>query len=69
MNGEILKCYKCDGKGLVTSWSFGVKEPDECGNCGGSGLNWIYPSGVIAKYYSGPLCGRVAKSKTNQQTL
>ncbi len=58
MNGYQIECVWCSGHGLTTSWSFGVKEPDECGMCGGSGRNWQYPSGAIAKYYSGPLIGR-----------
>jgi hypothetical protein len=43
-------------------WSFGVKEPDECPDCGGSGANWQYPGGTIAVCYGGPLLGRMAKA-------
>jgi len=57
--GHHIKCDTCDGKGMRTIWSFGVKEPDECPDCGGSGLNWLYPHGAIARYYAGPLIGRV----------
>lgn len=56
--GEHIKCVWCDGHGVKASWSFGVMEPDECRMCGGSGLNWKYPGGAIAKYYAGPLIGR-----------
>lgn len=53
-SGSQIRCANCDGKGLVTTWSFGVKEPDECRDCGGSGMNWRYPSGAIARHYAGP---------------
>lgn len=56
--GSPIKCVRCDGHGFVTTWSFGVKEPDECIDCLGSGTNWQYPKGAIAKFYSGPLIGR-----------
>lgn len=59
INGQHIKCHTCGGHGLVTSWSYGVNEPDECPTCGGSGSIWQYRSGVIAMYYSGPLLGRV----------
>lgn len=58
MNGKQIKCDRCAGYGMVASWQFGVKEPDECSDCGGSGVLWLYPSGTLAKYYSGPLLGR-----------
>lgn len=53
-NGEFVKCANCDGHGAITVWSFGVKEPDECRSCGGSGRNWRYPSGKVASHYGGP---------------
>lgn len=55
--GKSIPCARCGGHGLVSSWSFGVKEPDECGDCGGSGSNWLYPSGIVARFYSGPFIG------------
>ena len=58
--GRSIRCVRCGGHGLVTVWSFGVQEPDECADCGGSGTNWRYPRGAIARYYSGPLIGREA---------
>ena len=58
MNGKPISCALCGGAGYRTVWSFGVKEPDECRDCGGSGQNWLYPNGAIARYYSGPLIGR-----------
>jgi len=58
MAGEFIKCSRCDGHGFRSVWSFGVKEPDECPDCGGSGRNWKYPGGAIARYYGGPLLGR-----------
>jgi len=58
LRGRFIQCDRCDGHGIVTSWSFGVKEPDECPECCGSGRNWRYPSGLIAKHYGGPFIGR-----------
>lgn len=58
MNGKHIVCVSCDGHGYRTTWSFGVKEPDECGSCGGTGKHWRYPGGAIARYYGGPLVGR-----------
>lgn len=57
-NGHSIECSVCGGKGIVTQWSFGVKEPDECEWCFGSGKNWQYPRGAIAKHYGGPLIGK-----------
>lgn len=58
MRGKQCRCSRCGGHGLVTVWSFGVKEPEECEDCGGSGSLWVYPSGLLAKWYGGPLMGR-----------
>lgn len=59
LNGKQISCSTCDGHGMRSVWSFGgVKEPDECQDCGGSGRNWQYPRGAIARYYGGPLIGR-----------
>lgn len=62
MRGRSIQCARCAGKGMRTVWSFGVKEPDECPDCGGSGANWQYPGGALAVYYGGPLLGRMAKA-------
>lgn len=51
--GEV-PCYGCSGHGMVTSWSFGVKEPDECKYCGGSGSLYKYKNGAYAMYRGGP---------------
>lgn len=53
VNGKHITCSRCDGKGVVASWTFDGPMPDECPDCGGSGLNWAYASGAIAKYYTG----------------
>lgn len=58
LSGKHISCARCDGAGYRTVWSFGVKEPDECPDCGGSGRNWQYPRGAIAAYYGGPFIGR-----------
>lgn len=57
-NGKQIRCSTCDGHGFRSVWSFGVKEPDECPDCGGSGRNWQYSRGAVARYYGGPLIGR-----------
>lgn len=54
MNGKSIQCACCGGHGLIDTGEL----PNECGNCGGSGRNWQYPRGAIARYYSGPLLGR-----------
>lgn len=48
-----LTCHTCAGHGLV-----GHQIPDECPTCGGAGTIIQYRSGVLAKYYTGPLLGR-----------
>jgi DnaJ-class molecular chaperone len=60
INGRSIQCVSCSGHGIKAAWQFGVLEPDECSMCGGSGRNWQYPGGAVAKYYSGPLVGRAA---------
>lgn len=55
-----VHCVRCDGKGLVSSWSFGVKEPDECPDCCGAGVNWQYDNGMVARYRGGPFVGRAS---------
>jgi hypothetical protein len=59
VNGKYIVCINCSGSGLVLSM---CGEPDECRECGGSGKNWQYPGGAIARYYSGPFIGRDAKA-------
>jgi DnaJ-class molecular chaperone len=57
MNGQPIQCSRCSGHGLVRCFHE-HDYPDECPDCGGSGKNWRYPRGAIARYYSGPLIGR-----------
>ena len=52
--GHSIRCANCGGHGLVLDMA---GEPDECRDCFGSGRNWQYPRGAIARYYSGPLIG------------
>lgn len=63
MPGHRIKCTTCDGHGQVRSWSFGVEEPDECRDCGGSGVNWQYPRGAVAQYFGGPFLGLIPASQ------
>lgn len=57
LTGWDIECANCGGHGLVVDTH---GEPDECAQCGGSGSNWQYPKGAIARYYGGPLIGRLA---------
>ena len=50
--GERITCPNCSGHGIVDR---SYHDPDECRYCGGSGLIWKYRSGVLARYYGGPL--------------
>lgn len=54
-DGKSIVCWACDGHGIIDA---GYHNPDECGQCNGSGANWQYTGGAVAKYYSGPLIGR-----------
>ena len=62
--GGYVTCVACGGAGIVFTWSFGVKEPDECSGCYGSGRNWRYRNGMIAKHYAGPFVGRDPQPET-----
>ena len=50
--GGWIDCGCCAG----VEW--GGDYPRECDRCGGAGRIWRYPSGVLAWWYGGPLCGR-----------
>ena len=61
ITAKLIKCQRCDGHGQVAG---GPNYPDECPDCGGSGVVVRYPSGAIAKYVGGPfLSGRPARQK------
>lgn len=47
-----IKCFACDGHGMVDR---GYHDPDECSHCGGSGEIVRYSNGSLAKYYGGPM--------------
>jgi len=55
VNGKSIVCARCRGIGVVGTWDGFSQIPDECADCGGSGSNWQYSGGAIARYYSGPL--------------
>lgn len=61
MKGKQITCASCDGHGMISDMA---GEPDECRDCGGSGLNWRYPKGAIARYYGGPLIGKDVPHET-----
>ena len=69
MAGQHVQCGHCDGAGWRTVWSFGVKEPDECGTCYGTGRLWRYPSGLLARCYAGPLLGRERSDSARRAAL
>ena len=58
MNGCKIKCDRCDGHGIVQNGNNYDPCPEECADCNGSGNIWRYNSGVLAKYYGGPLIGK-----------
>jgi hypothetical protein len=60
LNGEHIRCWCCGASGLVLDMR---GEPDECGQCDGSGFLWRYSGGAVARYYSGPLIGRMPEPK------
>ncbi len=59
--GRLIPCDDCRGHGLHAEIN---GELDECRACGGSGRNWQYPGGAIARYYGGPLIGRAQSERT-----
>lgn len=56
--GRQIICARCSG--IMQKASAYEPWHEECSDCGGSGHNWQYPKGAIAKYFSGPLIGRAA---------
>lgn len=67
--GHTIKCSGCNGFGLRTVWSFGVKEAEECPHCNGTGANWLYPSGALAQYEGGPLMGRLSQRELVKECM
>lgn len=63
VNGHSIVCISCDGKGLRNAGNPFDPWPEECVWCAGSGKNWQYQSGAIAKYLGGPLIGRATKEQ------
>lgn len=59
--GKEIGCTPCSGSGQI--WQPAEGWSDECAVCGGSGTNWLYPGGAIAKYYSGPLIGKLQENQ------
>ena len=60
--GEWITCWNCGGYGVVSGYTFGGTDftgAKECAKCSSGGM-WRYPSGVLARYPGGPLCGRDA---------
>ena len=57
MNGISIKCLNCRGLGVEQRANTFDISPEECSVCSGSGKNWRYNNGAIAKYYGGPFIG------------
>jgi DnaJ-class molecular chaperone len=55
MNGNSIKCASCGGCGIVQNRNVYDPSPEECDRCAGSGAQWRYSKGAIAKYRGGPL--------------
>lgn len=63
--GKWIRCSSCGGHGLVSGYTLGGTDflgAEECRHCS-SGRIWRYPSGVLALYPGGPLCGRDESAK------
>lgn len=58
-NGKAIQCVTCAGAGIVMHRPVYDPQIEECPDCGGSGLNWEYAKGAIARFYGGPLIGRM----------
>lgn len=66
-DGKSVTCWSCGGHGVVSVYSaMDFEGAGECKDCGGNGVLWLYPSGVIARYKGGPLCGRLTKREMEQ---
>jgi RecJ-like exonuclease len=59
-----IKCGRCDGKGIVASWTFDGPMPDECPDCSGSGQVTEYRNGSLAKWPGGPFLAGATKART-----
>ena len=66
-NGHAITCDRCGGTGIGQRASSYQPWHEECGDCGGSGKNWLYPRGAIAKYFSGPLIGRLPATPSHEE--
>lgn len=62
-SGRQIACVRCNGSGIAEYANSYRPWHEECSDCGGSGSNWRYPRGAIARYYSGPLIGKEPNSR------
>lgn len=67
--GHWIQCIYCGGHGVVFAYTFDGTDflgAKECRRCN-SGRIWRYPSGVLALYPGGPLCGRDDSAKPRKR--
>ena len=58
--GMWILCSSCSGHGQVSWYSQDdFLGPEECYECDGKGVIWLYPNGALAKFKGGPLLGRI----------
>ena len=60
MGVKQISCAACGGHGMYQA-GFDIT-PTMCRECT-YGNQWLYPNGTIAKYYGGPLRGRLTKEE------
>jgi len=59
-----IPCGRCGGCGLVSEYTFGGTDflgAGECPDCGGSGAQWMRPSGHLFMHPGGPAIGSMPK--------
>lgn len=59
-HGEPVLCMKCDGASVDESGKI------ICEVCNGSGENWKYEGGLVAKWYAGPLIEKHETEKNDE---
>ena len=67
--GRWIQCSYCGGHGVVSGYTFSGDDflgAEECRHCS-SGRIWRYPSGALALYPGGPLCGRDESAKPRKR--
>ena len=55
--GRNIRCLNCADHGILDA---SYHNPKECPECLGTGANWLYKNGSLAKYKGGPLIGSMS---------